>query len=132
MNTEKSIKEIMTVDIITIDPGDTLLKLEEIYQLMPIHHVLVVKNNELLGVVSKMDLLNIYRKELLLDKVLDRSQILIRNIMTPNPITLDCDDTIGLAADIFLANKFHSIPILDGDELVGIVTNHDLIKYAYS
>ncbi|MFZ1705140.1 MAG: CBS domain-containing protein [Saprospiraceae bacterium] len=131
MNTELSIKNIMTTNVVTLRPEDSILKLEEVFETLPIHHILVTNNQKLVGIVSKIDLLNLYRKELIDDKTLDRSHILIQNIMTTNPVTIDCDDTIGLAADIFLANTFHSLPVLDGNELIGILTNHDLIKYAY-
>lgn len=131
MNAEKNIRNIMTTNVVALKPEDSILKLEEVFSAIPIHHVLVVEHKKLVGIVSKIDLLNLYRKELVNKKTLDRSKITIQNIMTARPVTVDCDDTIGLAADIFLANTFHSLPVLDGDELVGIVTNHDLIKYAY-
>jgi acetoin utilization protein AcuB len=131
MNTEKSIRHIMTTNVVSVRPDDSVMKVEELFQNIPIHHILVTEQKKLVGIVSKMDLLNLYRKELKEDRILDRSQIYVQNIMTSNPVTIDCDDTIGLAADIFLANTFHSLPVLDGSELIGIITNHDLIKYAY-
>lgn len=51
--------------------------------------------------------------------------------MTPYPIQLDPDDSIGLAIDIFLANKFHALPIVEDGALLGIVTTHDLLEYAF-
>ena len=132
MNTEKSIRHIMTTKIVAVRPDDSIMKVENLFQHIPIHHVLVTENKKLVGIVSKLDLLKWYSKQLKEDKVLDRSKIFVQNIMTANPVTIDCDDTIGLAADIFLANTFHSLPVVDGTELVGIITNHDLIKYAYS
>lgn len=131
MNTEKSIRNIMTTNIVAVRPDDSILKVEEIFQSIPIHHILVTENNNLIGVISKNDLLNVYRKVMFENNAIDRSGILVKTVMTFQPVTIDCDDTIGLAADIFLANSFHSLPVLDGDELVGIVTNHDLIRYAY-
>jgi CBS domain-containing protein len=131
MNAEKSIRHIMTTNIVAVRPDDSIMKVEELFQHLPIHHILVTEHKKLVGIVSKIDLLNLYRKELNEDRILDRSRIYVQNIMTVNPVTIDCDDTIGLAADIFLANSFHSLPVVDGNELVGIVTNHDLIRYAY-
>jgi acetoin utilization protein AcuB len=131
MNTETKIKHVMTTKVVAVRPEDSIMKLEELFEVVPIHHILVTEHNNLLGIVSKLDLLKLYRKELEKSNTLDRSQILVQHIMTPNPVTLDCDDTIGLAADIFLSNTFHSLPVVDGKELVGIITNHDLIKYAF-
>jgi CBS domain-containing protein len=121
----------MSTEIIKVHPDDTLYKVEKIFDTFPIHHILVVDKYELKGVITHQDLLRLYRKELT-ENLIDRTALLVKNAMTPNPLTLDCDDSIGLAADIFMANKFHSVPVLDGQDLVGILTNHDLLKFAYS
>ena len=53
------------------------------------------------------------------------------DIMTRYPVTLDPDDTVGLAADIFLANKFHALPIVEDNELIGLITTHDLLAFSF-
>ena len=53
------------------------------------------------------------------------------DIMTANPLSIESADTIGLAADIFRANALHALPVVDDGELVGIVTTHDLLTYAF-
>ncbi|MEP3389808.1 MAG: CBS domain-containing protein, partial [Reichenbachiella sp.] len=45
------------------------------------------------------------------------------------PITIGPEGTISEAADIFLKNHFHALPVVDGTRLVGIVTSTDLLKY---
>jgi len=55
-----------------------------------------------------------------------------RDIMTKYPLHLDPEDSIGLAADIFLANKFHALPIVEDGKLAGIVTSHDLLAYSFT
>lgn len=131
MNTEIPVKRIKTSKIIYVTSGDTMLKVEEIFETFNIHHILVVDNEILMGVISKNDLLSIYKNAVSNGQMPNRSQILAKEIMTENPITLDTEDTIGLAADIILSNQVHSIPILNGDQLAGIITNHDIIKYCF-
>ena len=46
-------------------------------------------------------------------------------------MTIEQDDNLGLAADIILANRFHALPVVDGVDLVGIITSHDLIRCFY-
>jgi acetoin utilization protein AcuB len=53
------------------------------------------------------------------------------DIMSTNPLSLEPEDTIGLAADIFKANALHALPVVDEGELVGIVTTHDLLTFAF-
>ena len=131
MNTETPIKSIKTSKIIFVSPSDTMLKVEEIFDTLHIHHILVLEKTLLVGIISKNDLLKVY-KDAVNNKILpDRSKILAESIMTKDPTTLDIEDTIGLAADIFMANQFHSIPVMNGDQLAGIITNHDIIKYCF-
>ncbi|MFN8339607.1 MAG: CBS domain-containing protein, partial [Saprospiraceae bacterium] len=81
--------------------------------------------------ISKHDLLKVYRGAVDAGILPDRSSILAKDVMTTDPITLDTEDTIGLAADIILTNQIHSIPVLNGDQLSGIITNHDILKYCF-
>jgi len=53
-----------------------------------------------------------------------------RDIMTAAPLFLDPDDTVGLALDIFLANKFHALPVVEDNILMGILTTHDILAYS--
>lgn len=131
MNTEASVREIMSSDVIAVMPDDRLMKVEEIFDIYGIHHVPVVEDGVLLGIISYKDIFNLMREALFNRTKFDSSVIQARDMMTPEPITIDCDDSIGLAADIFLANQFHSLPVMDGGDLVGILTNHDLIKYCF-
>lgn len=132
MNTETPISEIMTKDVICVQSDDSVLKVEEIFSCYSIHHIMVVKDRKLVGVVSKTDMMSLYKEYAYTAEKLKASEMLTEDIMTPDPLSLEIDDTVGLAADIILANKFHSIPVVDDGELVGIITNHDLLKFAFS
>ena len=55
-----------------------------------------------------------------------------KDIMSKSPLLLDPDDTIGLAADVFMTNKFHALPVVEDNALVGLVTTHDLLSYCFS
>jgi acetoin utilization protein AcuB len=131
MNTETPIKKIKTSKIIYVSPSDTMMKVEEIFESLPIHHILVLEGESLRGIISKSDLLKVYRSFAAEGILPDRHHLKAEDIMTADPITLDTEDTIGLAADIFLLNRIHSIPVLNGNQLSGIITNHDIIKYCF-
>ncbi len=126
MNAEKRVEEIMTKNVIVVEPTTGLAELERILKANKIHHLMVVDNGTLTGVISKNDLLEFYRT-----KSAGAKDPQAQELMVANPMTVEPDDTIGLVADVILANKFHSLPVVDDGELLGIVTNHDLIKYAF-
>jgi len=137
MNTSKPISSIMSTDLITVKEMDRLVTIEQKFKTHLIHHLPVVDENAaLVGIISKADMLHIARMieqdasgTTYIAKVYDSWTA--ARIMTAQPLTLDPDDTIGLAADIFLQNQFHAIPVIEDYRLVGIVTSHDLLKYAY-
>ena len=132
INSESPIKELMTTNVFTVSPDDRLVKANKIFDEKGFHHLLVVNENELVGILSKTDLLNYLWNAMAAENIVKSSDILIKDLMTHNPITIDCDDTIGLAADIFLSNKLHSLPVLDGEELVGVITSYDLLKFTFT
>jgi CBS domain-containing protein len=131
INAESPIKEIMTAEVFTVSPDDRLLKANNIFDEKGFHHLLVLEDNTLVGILSKTDLLDYLWNALAVGNNIKSTDIRIKDLMTPNPISIDCDDTVGLAADIFLSNKLHALPVLDGEDLVGVITSYDLLKYTF-
>jgi CBS domain-containing membrane protein len=56
---------------------------------------------------------------------------LVTHIMTVNPITIHLKTPISEVGDIFSEGKFHHLPVIDGKELVGIVSYFDLIRVSF-
>jgi CBS domain-containing protein len=53
--------------------------------------------------------------------------MLVSEIMTKNPITVSADDQVRVAAGLLRANKIGGLPVMEGDRLVGMVTESDII-----
>jgi CBS domain-containing protein len=126
-----SVKEIMSRNVITVQEFDRLSKIEDLWKSNPIHHLVVLNAGKVVGIVSKIDMLKVYDCAATEMGNQTLSGSTVEQVMTRNPLTVEPEDTIGLVADIMLANKFHSIPVIADGELAGIITSHDLIKYAY-
>jgi acetoin utilization protein AcuB len=58
--------------------------------------------------------------------------MLIKEYMTPQPVTVDEDTSVLDAAEMMKERKFRRFPVLRGDELIGIVTDRDLRSAAPS
>lgn len=50
--------------------------------------------------------------------------------MTPDPVTLRPDMTVGEALDVMFRKKHMGYPVTTGNELAGIVTFHDISEAA--
>ena len=137
MNTEKTIRDIMTREVIFVSPKSTFAEVKDLFGRNDFHHLLVVEKGMILkGIMSREDLwqtayhISFFNTNKKFTEDWYNSY-LVEEMMTKNPVTVEPEDTLGLAADIFKANKFRALPVVEGKELIGIVTLHDLLKYAF-
>lgn len=136
MQLETPIREIMTTKLTTVSPDAPVQEIQEIFATNNFHHVPVVEpGSVLVGIISREDFRNFYQAlsanssgPTWVKKQLEHRRA--KDIMTATPLSLDPDDTIGLAADIFLANKFHALPVVEDNILMGILTTHDILAYS--
>lgn len=127
------IGRIMHTELVTVTPETTLVKAKEIIEAHSVDHLLVVDTHEkLVGVISDRDLkqnwaspatsLSTHELNYLLQKVLV-AMIMIKTVVTVSP-----DTTIERAAYIMQTNNINSLPVVDKDELVGIITSTDVME----
>lgn len=136
MNVEVAvpISTIMTAEVITLNTNDSLDKAEHLFKKHKIRHIPVIKNKRLVGMLSMNDLLRIsfadgaYREEDNISSSL-YEMFTIPQLMRNRLTTVHPDNSIREVSEIFVESEYHSLPIVDGEELVGIVTTTDLIKY---
>jgi acetoin utilization protein AcuB len=133
MNVLEPIRTIMTTNLITVNPKDKLTAVKEVFEKNKIHHIPVVRFREIVGMISKTDFLHFLRgfKRSDEDRFVDNARLRVytaEDIMTTGLAKVGPDERIGVALEIFLENRFHAIPIIEGDELIGIVTTFDILK----
>ncbi|HHJ50574.1 MAG TPA: CBS domain-containing protein [Phaeodactylibacter sp.] len=122
------LSSIMTTDVFTVKPDDTLAHVHDILLNKRFHHLPVVDdNNKLLGIITSYDLM---KPGVSPEKFAETP---VKEVMTSRVASLRPEELIGGAARVFLENLFHGLPITDDDgKLVGIVTTHDVLKYVYN
>lgn len=129
------VRDIMNPNkIYTIKPNEDLLQLYEMMKSNQIRHVPVTdKSGSVLGIVSDRDLL---RHALCIEEETPLSQsreylqeMRVSEIMVKSPETVEADQPIEEVADLLLENKFSSLPVVENDKLIGIVTESDFVKY---
>ncbi|MDW3209728.1 MAG: CBS domain-containing protein [Reichenbachiella sp.] len=129
----KAVSEIMITDLITVTLEDNLKEVANVFDNIKIRHVPVVSGDTLLGMVSKSDVAMMKQFCQVLDSgdrtLFEELEAVSVKALMKRPITIGPEGTISEAADIFLKNHFHALPVVDGTRLVGIVTSTDLLKY---
>jgi len=133
MSTLDAISTIMSKDLITLAPTNSMADVHTIFSQQRIHHIPIVKGDRLVGIISKSDYL-LFRRGFLNSK-LDEQVDLIRleahsvsEVMTQGIAKLNSNERISVAVEVFNENLFHAIPIVDEEKLVGILTTFDFIK----
>lgn len=133
MNLLQPVSTLMTKKLITVHPSDKLVVIKEIFDKNKIHHLPVVKHKEMVGIISKNDLLS-FLKGFQNDSYDDyMNNVRLKNytaedIMTKGLAKLEPSDRINVALEVFKENLFHALPVIDDGELVGIITTFDIIK----
>jgi acetoin utilization protein AcuB len=126
------ISQIMSKELITVSEKDKLTVVKEIFDKHNIHHIPVVRFKTIVGIISKTDYMYFVRgftqnEE---DRFINESRLkayTADEIMTTGMAKVEPSDRINVALEVFKINRFHAIPVVENDELVGIVTTHDII-----
>ncbi len=118
---------IMTRDVITADQEDSLAVARNIFLRNKVHHLPIVNGSALVGILTTYDLFKLNGS----NKGKNYEDITIKDVMTTHIATLEPEDKIGSAAELFLENLFHAVPIVKDGNLQGIVTSFDVIKYEF-
>ena len=141
-------KDIMTREVITISPKTEVAQAAKLLLTNRINGVPVVNDaGELVGILCQSDLI-IQQKNIpipslftLLDgfipltssKKLDKEVEKIAattaaDAMTANPVTVRPDTGIEDVAALMVEKSYHTLPVVDGEKLVGIVGKEDVLK----
>jgi acetoin utilization protein AcuB len=127
------IETIMTKEVITVEMDDNLEIVKDIFDNAKIHHLLVVEDGQLVGVLSDRDLYQAISPNIGTSRFtywdLETLKKRVHTIMTRNPITLSRNGSLMDAVRIFNANQFSCIPVVDENNYVeGILTWRDIMK----
>ena len=116
---EKLVLSLIKRKCITITENSTISDLTDLLTLNNIGAVVVVdSNNKAIGIVSERDVIRNHNK----------NYNYIKNIMTNKLISCDLSISSTSLLEIMNKNKVRHIPIINKDELLGIVSIGDVVK----
>ena len=126
------LSEIMNRDLVTVDKQASLRRARRILDQHRIRHLLVVDDKRLVGIVTDRDLrqaapsskspLTISERQEFMD------ELKVLEVMSRKLITASSTTTIREAAKVMVSEKIGCLPVVDGNQLVGIVTQADLLE----
>lgn len=121
-----TVGQFMTTDLFTVHPEDLVDLAASLMDWERIRHIPVEDDGKLVGLISHRAVLRLVARG-----HLDRpnsEKVAVREIMRTDPITITPSTTTLEVLRLMRDKKVGALPVVDGDKLVGIVTEHDLIE----
>lgn len=142
-----SAKDIMTREIITLSPETEITHATRLLLEKGINGIPVLEKGEIVGILCQSDLIAQQKKIripslfTLLDgfiplksskhfekEVQKIAATTVADIMTPDPVTVETETSIEDIAGLMVDKNFHTIPVVEGGKLVGIIGKEDILR----
>ena len=130
---QELVKDWMVRNVVTVTPDTTFPEAQRLMSEHKIRRLPVVEGGRLVGIVTRGDV-----READLSKVTFLStwelgdmlaKIKVGQIMTPKPVTISQEATMGEAAKVMLERKISGLPVVNSrGQVVGIITESDIFR----
>ena len=127
-----NVRDLMTTSPITVSPETPVLEARQLMVEKRIRHLLVANGPKLVGIITDRDIrlnlpspatsLSVWEVNYLL------ARMTVASAMTKNVVTVGPRQQAREAAQLMLDRRIGALPVVDGDGLVGIITETDLLR----
>jgi CBS domain-containing protein len=111
----------MSRNLLTVEPGLPLKEVAERMVSRDVGAVLVTEGGRLVGILTERDVLRAVA-----GGITDTTTV--ADWMTPNPETMEPDETMRQAAVLMIHGGFRHMPIVEGEDVVGMLSIRDLMR----
>ncbi len=117
-----TVKDIMTKSVISVDSTITANEAAKMMEDAKVGAVIVMENNTPIGIVTDRDFA--------VKVVAHAYQITtpVKQIMSSPLIATSPDETVMMVADLMHTRNIRKLPVIDNDQVVGMITSTDLVN----
>ena len=108
-------------DLLTVDAAAPIVAVAQRMADRNVGAVLVLEDGRLAGIMTERDLMRAVARGL-------RDDAVVGECMTADPDTIAPDDTIEHAAVLMIHGGYRHLPVVDGDDVVGVLSIRDLVQ----
>ena len=127
------VRDIMSAQPVCVSPEETMWAVKRIFDKNNFHHVLVLENAILSGIISDRDYLKTVSPHVksgaITSRDLETMNKKVHQIMTRQVITIGSNEPVMRAVMLFNQNKISCLPVLDDDRVVGILSWRDVMRF---
>lgn len=122
-----TVRDVMSREFLGVSEGDTLDEVVDVMVAERVSSVVVVRGDELVGLVTEQDLLELIATDQGID---DRT---VDDVMRPPPEPIGAERNVTAALDDLANTESRELPVSNGnDELVGVLSESDLLTASAS
>jgi CBS domain-containing protein len=111
----------MSRDLLTVEPGDRIGEVAQRMVDRDVGAVLVLEGERLVGILTERDVLRAVAVGI-------QDDTIVSDWMTRDPETMGPDDTTQHAAVLMIHGGFRHMPLVEGDQVVGMLSIRDLMR----
>jgi CBS domain-containing protein len=124
------IKDIMSAPVYVVSPDETVARARNLMLRHKIGRLVIIEDNKPIGMVTKKDIVKRLNQAEPQWRRRPIDDIPVRKVMTESLITIFPDATPRQLAELMTENNIGGLPVVNNkDEVIGIVTKWDLIRY---
>jgi CBS domain-containing protein len=117
------VRDVMTKNIKTVKPDDTVHSAVLKMNKFDIGSVIVVSSGRAIGIITET---NVMRR--IVEPRMDPATVWVKDIMSSPLTTIDENAAVEEAAKIMASKRINRLPVLKGDKLVGLISSSDIVK----
>jgi CBS domain-containing protein len=110
-------------NVFSIEPDATVYEALRIMGEKNIGALVILEQGKLTGIISERD----YARKVVLQNKRSR-ETAVKDIMTSNVITVKPEDSIEHCMALMSNKKFRHLPVVEGDEVVGVLSISDIVR----
>lgn len=115
----------MTKKVVSAQPSDSIQKVYTLIMDSGFAAFPVVEKKNLAGIISRRDLISHTRAR---SAIAQRSSATVSDLMTRDVVSISPEEPISTAAELLVTHDVSLLPVVDRDQLVGVVNRHDVLK----
>ena len=139
--TDEVAQDYMSTKVFTTTPGTPVESACKIMVRNGLRRIPIVGSEEgvsngdekLLGIITSTDIIRYINAKELFDNLSSNAatevlSTLVSNIMAKDPVVIEQTERIGDICEIFAENNIGGLPVVKDDEIIGIITERDILK----
>ena len=120
-----TIADVMNRELVTVPPSTTVSEAATTMGLRRVGSVLVLEGGRLAGIFTERDVVKALSNDI------NAASTPVTAWMTRNPTTISPDSPAEEALGLMLGRHFRHLPVMQGGELVGMVSIRDLSRLSW-